>query len=193
MNTTTEHYNLNVIQHGISYDAVGYRPEECIGQYLHLKSMLRIQPGETVLDVGCGLGFGYALLTETTYTGLDASEMMINGAKLLNGNADGRFEVGDFREVDVVDYSQDYVIFSGMFNTESPWPVVTNMLRKAWKVARIGVGVAYQYAKPDVEDGVFTVHPHSRWLKLFQSFGVLTAYDSSWSTLNAVMAGRKHT
>lgn len=73
------------------------------GHYFHeqvilptLKQLLNIQPGENVLDVGCGQGiFARTLPPQIQYTGLDVSKELIAEAIKLDSNKSHQFFVAD--------------------------------------------------------------------------------------------------
>ena len=179
--------SLAVVKHGISYTSVGYAVPECLGQYRQLRSQLRIDSGASVLDVGCGLAFGFSQMFDCNYTGIDKSEMMVHGAKLLHGS-DIDVTWANFRDLDMSILEFDFIIMSGIFNVQTPWAVITNLVRKAFGYSKIGMGVAYQ--KSPATDKAFTIYPMRKWLKLFQSLSANITYDASWSKLNAVMTAR---
>ena len=200
MKDLTDEFNFAVLEHGISYTTVGYKAEECLGQYRSLHDQLHMDSSSTVLDVGCGLALGYSqLYTVAAYTGIDKSEMMIRGARLLYDN---RIDVvaGDFMDfsldrkpgegpfLDRLQY--DFILMSGIFNVSSTWPVVARMVRHAWKHAKVGIGVAYQ--RVNCDDPQFTIYPMAKWTKLFQSLTSNITYDASWSEINATMTARRN-
>lgn len=65
-----------------------------------LLSLLDPQPGEKVLDVGCGQGVlaPYVVKAGARYTGIDASPRLVETARRRHGN-EGRFLLGDAREL----------------------------------------------------------------------------------------------
>ncbi len=73
------------------------------GHYYHqhvilpkLKSLLDPQPGESVLDVGCGQGvYARTLQSGIKYTGIDSSPELINSAKKLDPELEHSYFVAD--------------------------------------------------------------------------------------------------
>jgi len=68
-----------------------------------------IQPGERVLDVGCGTGVLTAALAETgaQAIGIDASEAYLDGARRYRSHPNIAYELGDVRRMRFVDGSFD--------------------------------------------------------------------------------------
>lgn len=69
---------------------------------------LRPQPGERVLDVGCGPAEVLDLLGDVSYVGIDANPEYIEAARERYGDR-GRFEVMDVRDADFPERSFDLV------------------------------------------------------------------------------------
>lgn len=64
-------------------------------------NLLGVQPGEAVLDLGCGHGVlaPHIAAAGARYTGIDLSPTLIRAARALHGRA-GRFLAGDARDLD---------------------------------------------------------------------------------------------
>lgn len=71
-----------------------------------------INPGDSVLDVGCGPGWNYDHFAQygpeiSNYLGLDYSERFV---RVANKRNPGKYELGDVREINQPDDSWDVVI-----------------------------------------------------------------------------------
>ncbi|APG66203.1 hypothetical protein LPB136_12835 [Tenacibaculum todarodis] len=77
--------------------------------YRHALELLKIEPNQTLLDVGCGTGYFCDLATkqEIDVTGIDASEELIKYAKKRNSNI--KFLTGEMEELPFDDNSFDFV------------------------------------------------------------------------------------
>ena len=99
--------------------------------------------GQTVLDVGCGLGDFYKYLTEQypglTYIGLDIVPEFIAYAR--EAYPETPFLWGDFMDLPE-DIKFDYVLSSGAlsFKVQNSWRFYTDFIRKMYRLARVGAG-----------------------------------------------------
>ncbi|WP_410567452.1 class I SAM-dependent methyltransferase [Amycolatopsis sp. cmx-4-61] len=83
-------------------------------RYRELVRLAGVQPGERVLDVGCGSGYltGLAAEAGASALGVDASEPMIDYCRRTVGSASCRFEVGTAQALPVGDGEFDVVLTS---------------------------------------------------------------------------------
>lgn len=83
-------------------------------RYRELVRLAGVQPGERVLDVGCGSGYltGLAAEAGASALGVDASEPMIGFARRTVGSASCRFEVGTAQALPAGDGEFDVVLSS---------------------------------------------------------------------------------
>jgi ubiquinone/menaquinone biosynthesis C-methylase UbiE len=72
----------------------------------------RLPKGSTILDAGCGDGFGSLLLAESSYhvTGIDIAEKMIDRAKETRIHSNLHFEKGDLTKLPLEKSSKDAIM-----------------------------------------------------------------------------------
>ncbi len=97
---------------------------------------LRLKPGDTVLDLGCGLGFDVPKLAnvvgpEGRSIGIDNSEKLLGEAKRAFGEYRGvSFEYGDIHDLDIRSQSIDGVrVDRTLQHVENPQRVISEMVR----------------------------------------------------------------
>lgn len=78
-----------------------------------LRSEIRLNPGEKILDVGCGTGRYAKIFSGNQYFGVDNNPQYIEYAKSKNG---GIFGVMDAAKLNFPDESFDYVISIQVFH-----------------------------------------------------------------------------
>lgn len=104
-------------------------------------SALAPQPGETLMDVGCGPGFHVAELVEAVgpegrVVGVDTSDTMLEMADRRNrGAANATFKIGDAVELPVEDQFVDGVVAVQVYEYVSE---IRSALREAFRVLRPG-------------------------------------------------------
>jgi SAM-dependent methyltransferase len=94
-----------------------------------------VQPGYTVLDIGCATGGFAQVFTEyeptVSYTGVDISAEMIRHARVLHPGI--RFEVADGDNLPFETSSFDIVFISGALHMAPNW---REILAEGWRVAK---------------------------------------------------------
>lgn len=93
--------------------AVGSRRyyEQLVAAYV------RPQPGDRILDIGCGPADILGVLGVVDYVGFDSEERYIRSAEERWGGSGARFELGDVSEVDLHDFgSFDVVLAVGVLH-----------------------------------------------------------------------------
>lgn len=76
---------------------------------------MQVQPGERVLDIGCGTGDLSPLLADCEYVGFDLSEDYIRSAREKFGHL-GRFSVGSVSDSDMGIESFDRAVAKGVLH-----------------------------------------------------------------------------
>ncbi|MGE4169552.1 MAG: trans-aconitate 2-methyltransferase [Candidatus Margulisiibacteriota bacterium] len=111
-----DYYNESCDHFGASHKALGWSSAYTQELRFFVLSLLGNWEGESVLDVGCGLGDFYAYLVKNelrfTYEGIDISPNMIALAQKTQPKAD--FKVLDILDSDFYKH-YDYVVASGAF------------------------------------------------------------------------------
>lgn len=115
------------------------------GQEFRFKilSEIGISEGDTILDVGCGLGDFYSWLVSNginiNYTGLDVATDMIKAAR--SKYPDLNFQEGDAFEFDPKETRFDYVFASGLFAhlVEDPVEYMKKTISQIFSLCRKGV------------------------------------------------------
>gem|GEM_PF-3483789 len=115
-------------------------------QRLHALLRLPIQPGDRVLELGCGTGRLADLVPAgVSYAGLDWSAEMIALARR-------RRPRGEFRVGSVADLSAcDWAVASGPFNYSSGWskPETARAVDAMWAASRRGIAVTFLHVPAD--------------------------------------------
>lgn len=127
---------------------------------------LGIEPGSSILDLGCGLGDFYEFLEENgidvNYTGYDLSPKFISAARKKYPQAD--FRIRDI-QTDTDSQSFDYIVCTQVFNNnlvhEDVLEVCKDVLSICYK--RATKGVAFDFLSTYVDfkqDSLYYYSPH---------------------------------
>ena len=122
MEKLIEFYNQNVKKHKDDIKSVAWGSKESQLKRFEILSQIADLEGQSVLDVGCGLGDFYGWLrnkySDIRYTGIDITPSMIEIAlKRFPGT---KFKVQNILELKKVRPTYDYVFASGIFNRRIP-------------------------------------------------------------------------
>ncbi len=125
-----------------------YTQLEKIGTYDHAMRALNLQPGQTVVDVGCGTGgfVRWLAARHLTPIGVECGEVMLAEAQRLN-SGDVREGVG--QDLPVTDDSADAVMFLASLH-HIPADEMIASLREAVRVLRPGGQI---YVSEPIADG----------------------------------------
>lgn len=182
-------YEALLQEHGPTYAGVGWLPQECLGQYMAMRNLLDVRATDSVLDIGCGLGFGYNAFHDCNFTGIDTSKVHIETARNLLVGGDAEFKHSTIDEEEE-GRTYDYVVLSGIFNLGYTWKEVESLCKKAHAKATIGIGVGFQINNAEG----MTIFPISNWTGLMHKlcgkpYGY--ALDLSFSKINGVVIAGK--
>ena len=130
---------------GARPDDWAYSEEQQVPTYEAALARVRVEPGQRVLDIGCGVGVLLGLVAERGAEpfGLDASEELIAAARRRLPSADLR--VGDMESLPYEDDSFDLVTGFNSFFFANDFVAA---LREAGRVARPGAPVVIQVWGP---------------------------------------------
>ena len=115
-----------------------YRNEMANSQQVQAYTDARIAPaiahvrGESVLDLGCGLGMAANLIDDREYLGLDFSPVAIEYAKAHNENPNAAFDVAHFEEAPDRKYDS-ILLLEVLEHIEQPGQLASLALAKAQK------------------------------------------------------------
>ena len=185
---TTEYVGL-LEENGPNYMGVGWRAEECLGQYSSMRRLLSIGPGASILDIGCGLGFGYNVFHDCSYHGVDVSPVHIGAAKQIFLGSGAKFNHCAIDE-EIPLHTYDYILLSGIFNVGYDFHEAAVITTNAHSKSIHGVGVGFQTTR---SDGMSTFGTQT-WIGLMTK---LTnepagwAADTTFSKMNAVVVAKK--
>ena len=134
--------------HGPVMAAMGYTLHDCHLQYKILGQM-GIQAKDSVLDVGCGLGFGSTHFVECYYKGIDGSARMIDHAKMLQKDIN-EVESTKFQHGEAVEELEnwDWLLLSCIFSVGYSRPQIRQTIRECYDMADKGVGVTFLRSAP---------------------------------------------
>src|SRR5688572_25666857 len=130
---------------GARPDDWAYSEEQQVPTYEAALERVQLDPGQLVLDIGCGAGVFLGLVAErgAKPIGLDASEALIAAARARVPNAD--LSVGDMEALPYEDDSFDLVTgFNSFFFATD----IVAALREAGRVAEPGAPVVIQVWGP---------------------------------------------
>lgn len=157
------HFDRTAREHKYGFRAVDWGSER--SQFLRfdrLTSMLPIDEGCSVLDVGCGIGGFLAYLNgqpiKVDYTGVDVSMEMIRICKEKFPQC--TFHCASFLDIDLGMF--DFVVASGTFNLRSvaPEAFLRDCVQRMFLTCRRGIGFNCLSAMADRrEDGEFHADP----------------------------------
>jgi cyclopropane fatty-acyl-phospholipid synthase-like methyltransferase len=154
------HYAALLRRHGPGHRALDWNSPSSQIQRFERFATLGMAPGESVLDVGCGLGDFLPWLRaknlDLDYTGIDITPDMV--AHCRRNQPDGRFLEGNILDDlgGLTPQCVDWVVASGVFahRKEHPWLYMTAMIQTMTVLARKGVAFNAQ--------STFAPHP-DRW------------------------------
>ncbi len=140
-------------------------------------SLLDIQPGHRVLDLGCGTGVLTRAIGDRLddqkggiAVGIDAAAKMIDVARKKRGTDTCRFEVAAAEQLPFEDASFDAVV-SSLFFHHVPIDLKEKSLREAARVLRPGgILVIADMHRPSTPFGFLVSHA-SRWLLMQPQIG----------------------
>lgn len=185
-----EEYEKMLEEHGPSFAAVGYTMRGCLSQYLALRETLGIAAGDTVLDVGCGLGYGRYILPDVDYRGIDASEKMIAEAEALGLGGDlsvGTIDDGEYLDPRDGAGCYAWVICAGIFNMGYHWKDVERVVHRGFDLCIKGLGIVF-LREPMKPSEVLTYWTPTMWMQLGLELSPKVVVRSDWSPNQALMA-----
>ncbi|WP_299395032.1 trans-aconitate 2-methyltransferase [Pelagibius sp.] len=141
---TVDVFSSSLREHGQSFRALNWGSEEGQANRFRILCEIGIGDGDSVLDVGCGLGDLYGHLQRSgigaSYTGLDITPDMISTARQ-------RFPDAAFREGSLLGTAEpplaqvDYVLASGIFylRRARPFEHLQSSVRRMFDLCHKGV------------------------------------------------------
>ena len=161
-----EKYEKLLGEHGLTFRALDWGSRE--SQLLRFKILAEIGfiDGDSVLDVGCGLGDLYAWLQDhkynVEYEGIDITPPLVQEAAKL-------FPQGKFSTVNIMDDEisadeYDYIVASGIFSKrpEGGQDYVFAMIERMYSLARKGLAFnLLSLLAPNLDEDDFAVLPEN--------------------------------
>lgn len=155
-------YTDLVERHGIDPRSLNWGSRASQERRFSVLSEIGLRSGESVLDVGCGLGDFHGWLRqsgiEVDYRGVDLTPKMIEVAR--SRFPEVSFDVADVLEADLA--PADYVVASGIFylRKHEPFEFMKTMLARLFALCRKGVAVNTLSAWADRQEaGEFFADP----------------------------------
>jgi SAM-dependent methyltransferase len=136
-------YESLLSQHGDSFKSLNWGSRESQIRRFEVLAEVGIKSGDSVLDVGCGLGDFYAWIQQNTpgvqYFGIDITPGMIARARQRHLNT--QFEIGAVFDKLSQGVRYDYVIASGIFyyRQREPEEYMYRVIDAMFSLARKGV------------------------------------------------------
>ncbi len=142
-----ERYDARLATHGPEFAALNSGTEERRELRFRILAEVGIQPGDSVLDLGCGLGDFSAHLAsrglEVDYTGYDINPALVEAARSRHPGR--RFEVRDILEEPFPEF--DYIVSTSCFNLRlaeaDNYSLAAEMLGRCYEHARRGVSIDF--------------------------------------------------
>jgi ubiquinone/menaquinone biosynthesis C-methylase UbiE len=129
-----------------------------LGHVRHEKQItietLRLQPGDLVVDVGCGPGqftvqFAEAVAPTGLAVGVDFSVAMLERARTANAHPRAAYLRGDAHHLPFPDGSVDAInCYAALYLIPDPWRVVEEMIRVLKPGGRIAIMASVAATKP---------------------------------------------
>jgi SAM-dependent methyltransferase len=171
-NATVAWYRERLAQHGAGIKALSSGTEERRAIRFGVLTGVGIEPGCSVLDVGCGFADYYAYLQEKScavaYTGVDLVPEFIEQAKRSFPSLD--LQVRDLQKNPVAPASYDYVVCSQTFNLrfgrDSNLPLVAEMMGRMFAAARKGVAIDFVTDHVDFKEDYLVYHSPEAMFRL---------------------------
>lgn len=139
--------------------------------------------GESVLDVGCGLGHLFSLLSDMGYLGIDTSEPMIRRAREYFLADRDRFQIGDAYDLSSLPEFDTVVAVGLIIHLPNP----EELLKQLWSKARIcmifSAWVGWRPIVSKTVEGKKTV---------FERRYTMVQYDGMFSKLDGMGEVEKH-
>ena len=136
------HWDLQAKKHGTSYEA-SWEDELAIN--LEIDAISRhLNPGERVLDVGCGNGYSTRQHKNVEIVGVDSSHEMIEAARKMGGE----FLFADARELQFHDKSFDVVYTTRCLINLPTWEDQKQAISECIRVARRKVILSEAFWEP---------------------------------------------
>ena len=133
--------------------------------------------GESVLDVGCGLGHLFSLLSDMDYLGIDTSEPMIRRAREYFPADRDRFQIGDAYDLSSLPEFDTVVAVGLIVHLPNP----EELLKQLWSKTRIcmifSAWVGWRPIVSKTAEGKKTV---------FERRYTMNQYDEMFSKLDVV-------
>lgn len=142
-----QRYNDRLKKFGATIDAIASGTEERHNLRFKISTEVGLQSGNTVLDLGCGLGDYYQYLLDNKfdidYTGYDINPQLIQIARKRFPLA--KFETKDITTEDFPDF--DYIVSSSCFNLplreQDNYEFIGEILATCYRHANIGVSIDF--------------------------------------------------
>jgi SAM-dependent methyltransferase len=172
---TLDWYRERLAQHGAGIKALSSGTEERRAVRFGVLTGVGIEPGCSVLDVGCGFADYYAYLQQrdckVAYTGVDIVPEFIAQARQTFPGLD--LQVRDLQKDPVGAATYDFVVSSQTFNLrfggESNLPLVTEMMKRMFAAARKGVAIDFVTDYVDFKEDYLVYHNPEAMFRLAKS------------------------
>ena len=177
------HFDSKVAAHELGHLAVDWGSRSSQNaRFERLLAMLSIKPGDSVLDVGCGVAGFYEYLisrdVDAAYCGIDVSEQMIRRCR--NRHPGSTFHHGSYLQENLPQF--DFLVASGIFNLRQtdPYAFLHTMIKAMYDSCLKGIAFncLSSYAGR-CEPGEFHADPVAV-LEHCHNLGGLIRYDHSY-------------
>jgi SAM-dependent methyltransferase len=145
--TIIERYNKRLEKFGASIDALASGTEERRRVRFTVLSQIGVSPGDSILDLGCGLGDLWLFFnekgTDVNYSGIDINPQLIMEARKRYPGVS--FDVKDIQtdKLSKVDYVLSTSCFNLTLSRQNNYEFASDILQKSFSLAQKGVAIDF--------------------------------------------------